>query len=310
MARKLILFNPKREVAVASPVYASPTGSQYMQTGVALNDGDFEVFVHLYEDISSLTPYKEFKLRPQNPKDWIYSWRASYLLSLLPQFDLEDMADAYTIASRAFKIFDERYPVEFVHKLTTSNFARAMAVEVRTEVVNLIVFLARTVPGFNPDTITDEIERKHIQWREEFHSVGILKPEEREGRDKVIETALQRYQVLVEAYKHRFKVWLLPPDLLQEYIVAAIEKGLEQKYGTPLTCVIAITLTQQDLLERQNLAHDEILVRMEKILEQNALWLEGMEVRNSFAFSPDKAKELIRKMLNEWGKIPKTYPIR
>lgn len=232
---KTILLQGKRGVKKAR--FGKSVVHCFIQPFFAMTGDHFELGVECSNKMGFV--FRVESLNHPFSIDILSMYRAIRLIDLLSEIDYALLGTVYIAASLPRK-WNDPVHLSVVRLIGQVNYETVFRETIPEEVINLIIWLHAHNYPIMLGTITKEIG-KTIAWQKEFEHMGINHPQRDIAARLAWLATTKRYQADLDAYAlfARMDKRSLVFEVIKGYIVACIEKGLEER-GRDIVLGVAI----------------------------------------------------------------------
>lgn len=258
-----------------------------------------------------------------SPRDLITSWRATEVLRRLDTINNKTLCEAYYTGLRDPSEYDMKSYVEpTIAKIGRAAYKAIMAMPVPEQIVRTI--LDNQKSGYTQALwpITNEVRAGTIQWRQEFADVGIEHPSEVDAKKRAQKKTIAKFERLLVSYAifRNLPRQGMGMDGIKSALLTLVDKGADKTHSDRLLVALAGIAGELGVFEFAMAissfgagSHEESELRMyderkESAIDHSAAWLVSNSgpsrlafwKRQPNSFTPDSAKEMLRRLLGEY----------
>lgn len=237
-------------------------------------------------------------------------WRAMIILQKLSLMKEGDPSSAYSAAERGCA---ESTRDEIVTKIGLDTYDAIMASPFPGTMTTIIINLLRKGVKIDKGPITGEVRVGTIEWSVDFGSLGIWHPREVDARKEAERRLIERYGSHLAGYAQSntyvskdFFLWMI-----EQFVVGAVEKGIEEHYGQDVVMGIAIAIADMELAQITDSIGYASKAKIRSLvglaIDRAIEWLlVYFKVRKS---KRSLYKRTIKQLYYEWQTMPFSHPL-
>ena len=252
------------------------------------------------------------------PRDYIASWRAGEILSVLKHINSITVRGAYFAASRSLNNKEEQYyTAPVIEGIGKENYNNVMSLPIPEKIIRVILDdrkRNKLKPNLYP--LTEEIEAGTLAWRDEFSETGVLTPEQFKANKK-------RYaEIKLEMDKHlrsmiddidNIDLTDIGVCIIRSTLVKLFEKKVNEEYPHYVLVALAIIMSDVKVAHIRSYAGYKMFERISRWVSRTSGYPRfnplNIVPKKKGVLSPQESFDLLQKLVSQYYPVDKNLMV-